>query len=494
YNEVRTDGECPSSYTLARTWTATDECGLTTVHTQTITVQDVTPPTFVETLPNTNLMVECDAVPTAPTLTATDNCSSATVTYSEDRADGDCPSNYTLTRTWTATDECGLTTVFVQTIMVQDTTAPSFVQSLPADITVECDAIPDPAAITATDNCGDATVSVQDVRTDGECPNSYTITRTYTAIDECGLSTEHVQTITVQDTTAPEVATPYEEIVNASCFNIPDVPQLDFTDNCADNVAVEFNETSTFDPNSIDDYVITRTWTATDACSNEATFTQVINVSRDEIITEITAPDRCFDDGILNLTDLLDPDTNTNGTWEMISGDTAATLSSEGVFDPSGLEVSETFLPSDGGIDYVFKYTTTDGSCINVYDITMNVNADCVVLPCGENDIEISKAVTPNGDSINDYFYISGIDLCGFEAEVQIFNRWGARVFKSDNYPLINEFEKGTPAPTGSWDGSSPKSSVGNNGKVPNGTYYYIITLKNSGLNPITGPVYLGTK
>ncbi|MFH4968379.1 gliding motility-associated C-terminal domain-containing protein, partial [Gaetbulibacter sp. M240] len=494
YEEVRTDGDCPSSYSLARTWTATDECGLTTVHTQTITVQDTTAPVFVETLPNTNIMVECDAVPIAETLTATDNCGAATVTFEEVRTDGSCANDYTLTRTWTATDECGITTVFVQNIMVQDTTAPVFVEALPSDITVECDAIPEPETLTATDNCGTANVTVQDEITDGACLNSYIITRTYTAVDECNLITTHVQTITVQDTTAPEVITPFDQNLNVSCADITEVPQLEFSDNCSTDVNVVFNETSTLDPNSTDDYVITRTWTATDSCGNEATFTQVLNVSRDEIITEITAQDRCFDDGIVNLNDILDSDISTTGIWEMLSGDTAATLSSNGVFDPSGLEVSQTFLPSDGGIDYLFRYTTTDGSCINITEITMNINADCVVLPCGENDIEISKAVTPNGDNINDYFYISGIDLCGFEAEVQIFNRWGALIFKSDNYPLINEFEKGIAPPSGSWDGRSPKNSLGNNGRVPNGTYYYIITLKNSGLNPFTGPVYLGTK
>ena len=38
------------------------------------------------------------------------------------------------------------------------------------------------------------------------------------------------------------------------------------------------------------------------------------------------------------------------------------------------------------------------------------------------------------------------------------------------------------------WNGTTSKASVGNADKVPNGTYYYIITLKNSGLEPFTGP------
>jgi hypothetical protein len=45
--------------------------------------------TFVETLP-TFLTVECSAVPTAPTLTATDNCGTTTVAFTEISAAGTC--------------------------------------------------------------------------------------------------------------------------------------------------------------------------------------------------------------------------------------------------------------------------------------------------------------------------------------------------------------------------------------------------------------------
>src|SRR5690606_39506316 len=105
----------------------------------------------------------------APTLTATDNCGLATVTFSETRTDGVCPFTYTLTRTWVAEDECGLQTTHTQTISVEDTTPPEFVEELPADVTVECDEIDEMPAptLTATDNCGLATVTFSETRTDG---------------------------------------------------------------------------------------------------------------------------------------------------------------------------------------------------------------------------------------------------------------------------------------------------------------------------------------
>ncbi|ULC58109.1 gliding motility-associated C-terminal domain-containing protein [Flaviramulus sp. BrNp1-15] len=487
--DIRTDGNCDYNYTITRTYTATDDCGLTNTHVQTITVQDTTPPTFVETLPATSLVVECDAIPTAQVLTATDSCGAATVSVSDTRTDGTCPNSYTLARTWTATDECGLTTTHTQIITVQDTTPPTFDQTPPRNTTVECDAIPDVTNITASDNCGSATVTVNDVITNGDCPSNYFIARTWIATDECGLTTSHTQIITVQDTTAPVPTSTYEETLDVSCIDIPEAPELEFEDNCSSNITVVFNETNSFDENVFEDYQIIRTWTVRDECNNEEVYTQILNVTLDEIYSEIVAEDRCFDEGIFNLNNLISDTLNTNGTWELLEGNPDATLNGS-IFDPTVLELSEDFLPDDGGIDYRFRYTTTDQGCISITEVIMNIHADCVVLPCGENDIEISTAITPNGDGFNESFDIEGIDLCGFVAEVKIFNRWGALVYESNNYTLGSIKTSGA---KGDWDGT-PNTSIGNAGKLPNGTYYYIIKLQNSGLSPLTGPIYLGTK
>src|SRR5690606_15353904 len=81
----------------------------------TITVQDTTAPVFVEILP-TDVTIECDAVPTADVLTATDDFGFVPVTFTETTTAGNCAGNYILTRTWTATDDCGLKTGRTQTI------------------------------------------------------------------------------------------------------------------------------------------------------------------------------------------------------------------------------------------------------------------------------------------------------------------------------------------------------------------------------------------
>jgi ribosomal protein S26 len=222
FTEVRTDGTCPDSYTLTRTWTATDNCENETIHVQVITVEDTTAPVFVEELPQ-DQTVECDEVPAAVTLTATDNCGTAIVSIEEVRTDGDCPFSYFLTRTWTATDECGNETTHVQVITVEDTTAPVWDQVMPADITVECDGVPAaPAVVTASDNCdADVLVEFTEVRTDGSCLDSYTLTRTWTATDNCGNETIHVQVITVEDTTPPTWDQVMPVDITVECNEVP---------------------------------------------------------------------------------------------------------------------------------------------------------------------------------------------------------------------------------------------------------------------------------
>ncbi|MBC8644604.1 hypothetical protein H9W95_12720 [Flavobacterium lindanitolerans] len=71
-----------------------------------------------------NITAACGNIPTAATLTATDACGSATVTFAETRTDGACAGSYTLTRKWTATDLCGNTAEHTQVVTVTDTRGP----------------------------------------------------------------------------------------------------------------------------------------------------------------------------------------------------------------------------------------------------------------------------------------------------------------------------------------------------------------------------------
>ncbi|MDX8554677.1 gliding motility-associated C-terminal domain-containing protein, partial [Tenacibaculum sp. 1B UA] len=465
------DDECASEYTITRTWTVQDCAGNTTSHAQEVTVEDTTAPEFVEELP-ADVTVSCDAIPAAAVLTATDNCdTSVTVNYSEEFSgqDDECASEYTITRTWTVQDCAGNTTSHTQEVTVEDTTAPEFVETLPTNTTVSCDAIPAVAVLTATDNCDSEVIVVYSEELSGQeegCASEYIITRKWEVQDCAGNTTSHTQVITIEDNEVPTLVSTLEDIT-VECDTVPEVPTLEFTDNCSSNVTqTNFEETSTFE-GSDSDYTITRTWTVADDCGNTAEFTQYITVTVKTSVTEV-ADSRCIDDGEIDLNDYL-ANQSEDGTWEVTQG--SVTVSDDGSFDPSGVNLG----------DYIFTYTSANNGCLTSTKVTININDDCIVLPCGQEDVVISKAVTPNGDSWNEFFEVTGVESCGFIANVKIFNRWGARVFESNNY-------------ANNWNGVSDGATFGSAERLPAGTYYYIVILENSGLKPFTGAIYLGTK
>ena len=85
-----------------------------------------------------SMIVECDNVPPVPVLTATDNCDpNPVISLNEEIQAGVCDDNYSIIRTWTATDACGNSTIEIQVITVNDTTSPELA-GIPNDLTVEC--------------------------------------------------------------------------------------------------------------------------------------------------------------------------------------------------------------------------------------------------------------------------------------------------------------------------------------------------------------------
>lgn len=119
--------------------------------------------------------------------------------------DGNCCAANDIERTWVAVDNCGNEAVFVQSIHIVDEEAPEFF-NIPESVTLYCgDEIPAvPADIYALDNCDDnVTIIFSEVQSNEFCP--FTITRTWTAVDECGNSTTATQVITVEFEAAPDV-------------------------------------------------------------------------------------------------------------------------------------------------------------------------------------------------------------------------------------------------------------------------------------------------
>ncbi|MFH7022745.1 Ig-like domain-containing protein, partial [Flavobacterium sp. FlaQc-50] len=192
-NIVKTSGAfvasegCANAGTYTNTWTVKDDCGNTSdTFTQVITIEDTSKPIFTGDLPKDST-VSCDAVPAPAQLVVSDSCTSdLPIIFTETKSDiqNQCDSNYTLTRTWTATDCSGNTTSYVQIITVRDTTAPT--GTVPTDVTglesIAAIAAGTPQDVTnVSDNCdSNVTITVTDTNNGGSgCDgNAYILTRT----------------------------------------------------------------------------------------------------------------------------------------------------------------------------------------------------------------------------------------------------------------------------------------------------------------------------
>ncbi|MFV8343371.1 T9SS type A sorting domain-containing protein [Flavobacterium sp. XS2P39] len=272
FADVTTPGSCPQEYSVTRTWTATDDCGNSSTASQTIGVTDNTAP-VLSALPAPS-SVECPATPVFTTPTATDACdASVTPTFADVTTPGSCPQEYSVTRTWTAIDDCGNSSTASQTIGVTDNTAP-VLSALPAPSSVECPATPVFTTPTATDACdASVTPTFADVTTPGSCPQEYSVTRTWTATDDCGNSSSASQTISVTDNTVPTITCVANKTIECNAEFIFDPPTA--TDSCSGTATITIVSTVTNADGSQ-----TRTWKATDACGNEsAPCSQTISVT-----------------------------------------------------------------------------------------------------------------------------------------------------------------------------------------------------------------------
>ncbi len=101
---------------------------------------------------------------------------------------------------------------------------------------------------------------------------------------------------------------------------------------------------------------------------------------------------------------------------------------------------------------YIYVVTSVDG-CESTDELVITVN------PFIQPSINIRNVVTANSDGYNDFWMITGIEDFP-ETEVHIFNIYGQEVYKSMDYQ-------------NDWGGTF------NGNQLPNGTYHYIVKLKD---------------
>jgi len=327
-------GSCSNAGTYTNTWKVTDDCGnISDTFTQVITIEDTAKPTWTTETASLDATLECSdlsALASAQALfpTASDLCDADVLnvikTSGQFIASGSCSNAGTYTNTWTVTDDCGnISDIFTQVITIQDTTKPIFSGDLPTDITVSCDAVPEPADMNVVDNCNlGLPVVFSEIKSDiqNECATNYTLTRQWTTSDCAGNTTSFTQIITVRDTTPPTGTAPADV---AGLQSITDIPVansqniIDAADNCSQNVIITIKDTnngaSGCEGNA---YILTRTYTLMDCAGNKTDLVQTFTVENKISVSGIASAVSCFsgDNGSILVT-------NTAGSTVVITNE-----------------------------------------------------------------------------------------------------------------------------------------------------------------------------
>lgn len=257
-----------------------------------------------------NITVACNtnltpAITGFATLTGACSGQNPNITFS-DNTSGMMPCNGTVLRTWTAVDECGVTRTCVQTITVQDN-VPPIAMCAPGqgyELNEDCELPITVDLINAgsTDNCQIQSMSVSPAVVQG-C-GIFPITLTVT--DLCGNTSTCATEIQTIEGVPPMIECPPN--INLTCgddISPAATGMATATDLCDPNPVITFADvvTGTLPCNAL----ITRTWTATDNCGNEATCVQnivvidnvppMISCPPDQTVN--TNPGQCFYTGLL---------------------------------------------------------------------------------------------------------------------------------------------------------------------------------------------------
>ncbi len=178
-------------------------------------------------------------------------------------------------------DLCGNLTATTGTFSVIDTIGPQF-DFLPMDTSALCNSIPDTATVNAYDACdGDLMVSFTESTTQSSdsllCGyHNYDIIRTWEAMDACGHTISHTQTISLFDTIVPGFQAPMD--VTLDCIFLDSLNIAGQPTNFIDNCSVVLTAYADSAPSSSCEYDIERTWVVSDVCGNSSTFVQNIHV------------------------------------------------------------------------------------------------------------------------------------------------------------------------------------------------------------------------
>jgi hypothetical protein len=368
FGDQTVPGGNPGEYQVVRTWTATDDCGNVGTCRQTVTVTDDTPP--VITCPG-DRRISCEQPVNFGEATAVDYCDpDPDITHSDQTIPGSCAQERTIVRTWFAEDASGNSSSCVQTVTVYDETPPEI--TCPTDRDFEVGQAINFGEPTVSDNCDtEVDVGHSDRQIPGDCPQEYTIIRTWTATDDCGNAASCDQTITVHDNTPPVITCPSDRTFE--CSQPIEFGQPTASDNCDTQLTITFSDEVVPGSNP-ESYQIRRTWRAVDDCQNSATCMQIVTVT-DRTPPVITCPgDRTFqcnqpvEFGQATATDNCDTQVTITSSDQTISGTS-----------PQNYQIRRTWVVRDA--------SGNSSTCIEIVRVIDTVGpvltpAPDLVLPC----------------------------------------------------------------------------------------------------------------
>jgi len=271
------------NYTLIRTWEALDACNNRT--TFQIPNDTIVACEFRDSLNRVgmpiNVMDNCDPNPI--------------VTHIDTIKSGDCQTGGiadTLLRIWRVSDVCGNFTEATQQLLLIDTLAPVFT-IVPVDTMVACsednliDVVID-VDIIAEDNCPTPPIIslVKDSTTRSTILDScafytFTIFRTWEAVDACDNRSSYTQTIQVVDTLAPTFIVPRDTSISCDLrdsLSATGSPTM-VLDDCDANPSVSFTDLvvggDCLQGEAVD--TIFRTWRAIDACWSATRYSDTVH-------------------------------------------------------------------------------------------------------------------------------------------------------------------------------------------------------------------------
>ena len=338
---------------------------------------------------------------------------------------------------------------------VLDVTSPVFVPIAPINANagnncIATVALPTPVAF---DNC----TSV--VAITNNAPATYpigTTTVVWTATDESGNTATANQLVIVTDATAPTVLTQNVTIAldeNGQASITAALINNGSTDNCGilSITASQLN----FDCGNAGANTVTLT--ITDIHGNVATGTAIVTVENTFGDNDTDGiKDNCDDDD--DNDNILDVDDNCPLNSNIGQEDN----------DNDGLgNVCDDDDDNDGVLDF-------EDNCPMTYNPNQeDRDHDGIGDVCDTIEINISQAVTPNGDGINDTWMIYNIEQHP-KSVIHVFNRWGSEVFYAKNYQ-------------NNWNGFYKDQTQ----PLPDGSYYYQIDLNGDGKVDNDGWIYI---